>query len=247
MSHSQPSTSPGPARRDPVLRLLTLLGTVFGLICLSCCIGSWLVERNTVDESFNTPDETRDLSRSIVDLAIPDELKPWKARHTENLISSEMAAVWRTENGSLLLLGTVSHRFDPLTTETSEVITQVPFGGLFDTTSFMLASPIATEDVEIQGVKVSFEIRGHPASVPVIVSTVPTPHPFIQIQGSFPRRDGSTGLIMLQVIEGEIDHVKLLNSMADSGTVVPENNPGTALDSESANTSADGPWFSCRT
>jgi len=235
MSNPQRPVSSGPARRDPLLRLLTLLGGVFGLICLSCCIGSWVVERNTVNDSINTPDETREVSRSIADIAIPAELKPWKARRTENLISSEVAAVWRAEKGSLLLLGSVSHRFDPLTTETSEVIAQVPFGGLFDATSFMFAPPIATQDVEIQGVKVSFEVRGQPAGIPVLVSTVPTPVPLIQIQGSFPRPDGSTGLIMLRVVDGEVDHVKLLNSLADPGTVASENTTGIASDVDSAN------------
>lgn len=237
MSRPQPTPAPRPARRDPLLRLLALLAAVFGAICLSCCLGSWVVERNTRDISVNTPGEVRELSNSIATPIIPNALQPWKARRTEDLISTESTAVWRSDKGSLLLLARVPRRFDPLSTETSEIVPQVPYSGLFDTPAVVYAVSMTTAEVQIEGVKISFDVRIHAggqASPAGVVS-----RRLVQINGAFPRPDGSTGLIMLQVLDGEFEHLKLLQSLADPGSAPATHPSGQSPDSIPQNGSAD--------
>lgn len=184
-SHSEPVSQP-PLRRNPLTRLAALLLGTFGLICLTCCVGTWIVEQGSEIVTVSNPDEIQEIADEIISVDVPRDLVPTQGRAFHTMFDDSSSAIWKSKMGAVLLVGKISEPFDLLDSEFETSLEKVPLVAELDRQPYFHGSSANSIEVEINGQKIEFSIAD--------MSMFGMPG-LSEVSGVFPTRDGKTGVL----------------------------------------------------
>lgn len=186
-----PDPHPGHHRQkpNPLTKLALLLASVFGAICLACCIGSWYFARQSRNEVVKDPESVTAVAREIVNIDIPEEYKPSRAQTIHTMFEDIQASVWETENGGIILVAKLTDSFDAFTTDFEACLRRVPLSGMLKRQPHYGGASAASIDIEIHGEKMAFDIFDYSMWGMAGVH---------ETSGVFPTADGRTGLLYIR-------------------------------------------------
>ena len=138
------------------------------------------------------------IADGIATVDVPENFKPQHARTEKGRFFAAEAVLWKSDDDDWLLLGKLNIPFDSMSLHVDQAIGQLP-RTRFQQQHWSYGWSSDTEDVEINGETVTFEITDSDAGA---VSTADDP-PRI-IKGTFPTADGETGVLMLESNSGSL-------------------------------------------
>jgi len=188
-SDSKPASSPLPPRRNPLTKLAVLLGSVFGVICLACCIGSWFVGQQSKNEVVKDPESVKAVAAAIVKIDIPDGYRPVRGLTIHTMFEDLQAAVWESEKGGVILVGKLSDPFDAMTSDFDKSLDRIPLQEMLNRHPYFSGASGASVDVEIHGEKIGVDI------LDFTMWGMPGVH---ETSGVFPTSDGKTGVLYIR-------------------------------------------------
>ncbi len=204
-------------RPNPLGKVALLLGGLFALACGLFCIGATILDRNFY-RSHHTQDavEVGAIGQRVLELSVPEILRPNRAVENESFGAMTRAAVWRSPAGSVIVVVQLPQPFDskkavdvrtellqmPHLIRPEEVYQHHYYG----------ARAASNEKVEINGVEIEFAIEDVPVTpgtvvVPGVPVAVSGP---ITVIGTFPTKDGLTGLLFVSVLSPELTKEQVL-------------------------------------
>lgn len=188
-SASKPASSPLPPRRNPLTKLAVLLGSVFGVICLACCVGSWFVGQQSKNEVVKDPESVKAVAAAIVKIDMPDGYRPVRGQTIHTMFEDLQAAVWESEKGGVILVGKLSDPFDAMTSDFDKSLERIPLQEMLNRHPYFSGASGTSVDVEIHGEKIAFDI------LDFTMWGVPGVH---ETSGVFPTSDGKTGVLYIR-------------------------------------------------
>ena len=188
-SDSKPVSSPLPPRRNPLTKLAVLLGSVFGVICLACCIGSWFFGQQSKNEVVKDPESVKAVAAAIVKIDVPVEYRPSRGQTIHTMFEDIQAAVWESEKGGVILVGKLSDPFDAMTSDFDKSLERIPLQEMLNRHPHFSGASGASVDVEIHGEKIAFDI------LDFSMWGTPGVH---ETSGVFPTSDGKTGVLYIR-------------------------------------------------
>lgn len=188
-SAPEPASSHLPERRNPLTRLAVLLGGVFGVICLACCIGSWFAGQRSKNEIVKDPESVNAVAAAIVKIDVPKEYRPSRGQTIHTMFEDIQVAVWQSEKGGVILVAKLSDPFDVMTSDFDTALKRIPLQEMLNRLPYSSGASGASIDVEIHGEKIAFDILDYS------MWGTPGVH---ETSGVFPTSDGKTGVIYIR-------------------------------------------------
>ncbi len=185
-SDSKPASGPLPPQRNPLTKLAVLLGSVFGVICLACCIGSWFFGQQSKNEVVKDPESVKAVAAAIVKIDVPDDYRPSRGQTIHTMFEDIQAAVWESEEGGVILVGKLSDPFDTMTSDLDKSLEQIPLQEMLNRHPYFSGASGTSVEVEIHGEKIAFDI------LDCSMWGTPGVH---ETSGVFPTSDGKTGVL----------------------------------------------------
>lgn len=190
MSTPESATTHLPPRRNPLSKLAALLTGVFGLICLSCCVGSWFFARSSKNEVATEAGRITEIASEISHIDVPARFRPKRGQAIDTMFEQVSAAVWESEDGGIILLGRTSQPFDATTSDFEQALARIPIGEMLHRSPYYGGGGGGiTVEVEIHGEKIEFDVSDMSVwGIPGVSETF----------GVFPTADGKTGVIYIR-------------------------------------------------
>ncbi|MDA0282085.1 MAG: hypothetical protein O3B13_11470 [Planctomycetota bacterium] len=195
-SPREPSRSP--RRGNPLVRLALLVGCVISAIILGGVVVAVVAERSNETTTTELVHDVLAIADGIATIDVPEKFKPQHARTEKGRFLAAEAVLWKSDDDDWLLLGKLNIPFDPISLHVDQAIGQLP-RTRFQQQHWSYGWSSDTEDVEINGETVAFEITDSDAGAVSAADEPPR-----TIKGTFPTADGKTGVLMLESNSGSL-------------------------------------------
>ena len=197
------------ARPNPLAKVAMLLGGLFALACGLFCIGATILDRSFY-RTHHTQDavEVGAIGGRVLELTVPEILRPNRAIENESFGTLTRAAVWRSPAGSVLVVVQLPRPFDAKTAvDVRAELMQMPHVIRPEEVyqhHYYGARTSSNEKVKINGVEIEFVVE-ESGLVASGIGTTPTSSllgPFT-VTATFPTKDGLTGLFLINVLNSD--------------------------------------------